>query len=431
MAFVTALGCLCVLLPEPGFAAAPDSARFRLEVGARADVTNEVYYQDAFLDTTFLGRQRMSTPEGRMASVLAGVLTGTRQARAAQYELRGEMTYGDQLQRGFLGGRWKSPAGTNWTLVLLPSAEYRRDRTFDRDLTEWRGALAALARCPLGDGLTAVEIGGRGDLLKASGPGSEFLLDRHSGGVSAAIDHFGLAGNEARAGYRLTTRSFPDSTVRDHLEHYAEGRLRWGLPGSGTAAVEIASTRRVTLREAPTSRDNFWNGETALEWRSGPPGSIGAVARLEGEVFRYDLQDSTIFFDYDVARALLLLRWERGVRWTMSLGPRAEVLAAPLNPGEGYQEVAAMLEAEFLGSGAWWSVGPAAGWRDYDESQAAGPGTSSLHSSCAFYELNLIADQPLAGRLRLRAIAAVRVENHIDPAQNAVSLYATGELRWH
>ena len=65
-----------------------------------------------------------------------------------------------------------------------------------------------------------------------------------------------------------------------------------------------------------------------------------------------------------------------------------------------------------------------------DPSQAAGPGTPSFHSSCVFYELNLVADQALAGRLRLRAIAAVRVENHVDPAQNAVSLYATGELRW-
>jgi len=225
---------------------------------------------------------------------------------------------------------------------------------------------------------------------------------------------------------------FPDSSDRDQIEHYAEGHARWGSPAGLTTALEAASTRRVTVREAPTSRDNFWNGEGALELRRGAGGSapIGVVARLEGELFRYDVEDSTLFFDYDVARAQVLMRWERDTRWALSLGPRAELLDARLNPGEGYQEVGALLEAEFVGSGAWWSVAPAAGWRDYDEAQAAGPGTPSLHSSFAFYELNLIADQPLGGRVRLRSIAALRVESHIDPAQDALSLYATCELRW-
>jgi hypothetical protein len=248
--------------------------------------------------------------------------------------------------------------------------------------------------------------------------------------VSAAIEHDGTNGSESRAGYLLTGRAFPDSSERDHLEHYVEGRWRWGMPGSQAATLEIASTRRVTLREASTSRDNFWNGEAALEFRGSPAGPIGAVARVGGELFRYDLEDSTIFFDYDVARAQLLLTWERDARWTFGLGPRAEVLGARLNPGEGYQEVGGALEIEFLGAGAWWSVGPAGGWRDYDESEAAGPGTPSLHSSYGFYELDLVADQPLPGRFRLRALSALRVENHIDPGQNAVSIYATGELRW-
>ena len=63
--------------------------------------------------------------------------------------------------------------------------------------------------------------------MRASGEGSEFLLDRNSAGLSAALDHFGLAGDEWRLGYALTGRVFPDSTERDHVEHGIEGRAHW------------------------------------------------------------------------------------------------------------------------------------------------------------------------------------------------------------
>jgi hypothetical protein len=71
---------------------------------------------------------------------------------------------------------------------------------------------------------------------------------------------------------------------------------------------------------------------------------------------------------------------------------------------------------------------PIAGWRDYDEGPAGSP-TVGLHSSYAFYEVNVLADQALPGALRLRAYVNARYESHVDPAQDASSLYFSLDLR--
>ena len=143
---------------------------------------------------------------------------------------------------------------------------------------------------------------------------------------------------------------------------------------------------------------------------------------------RYDLEDSTLFFDYQVLRAQLALGYEREPSWNASLGPRAEVLQSRLDPAEGYREAGGALDVEFLGSGSWWSVTPAAGWREYDRTATDGLGGQPLHSSYAFYAFELIADQALPAGLRLRAITSLRWEYHLDPAQDARSVYGSLEL---
>jgi hypothetical protein len=415
----------------PEEAALADTSRFRLELGARADVTNESYYEDAFVDTTFLGRKLVNTPERRYAGVAVGTWNGTRGFRGSRYTLLTELEAGDLLQRGLASLQWKSKLGEDWSLHLDPTFEYRHDRTFDRDLDELRASLGSRMRRDFSDGATAAELGLRGDLLRSSGEGSEFLLDRNSAAVSGALDHLGLTGDEWRLGYSLTGRSFPDSSERNHLEHGWEGRAHWvGAGARPSLTLETIATRRSTFETATTSRDNYWSVEADLDARFAAAEHWPITAGLGGELFRYDLEDSTLFFDYGVLRARAALRWEPGERWSLALGPRGELLEAHLNPGERYQEIAAAFAAERLGAASWWSLDLASGWRDYDTASAAGPHTPSLHSSFAFEELEVIADQPLAAHLKLRLLAALRWEQHVDPAQDAGSVYLTSEVRW-
>ena len=394
----------------------------------RADATNESYYEDAFIDTTFLGRQLVGTPEERVAGVISAVLAGTRNDRETRYRLQTEASVGNLQQRGFANLQWKSRVGQDWTLHLDPTAEYRRDRTFDRDLTEWRGAMRARARRTFLDDMTAAEFGTGADVLRSSGLGAAFLPDRQSLVASAVLDHLGLLGDEWRIGYRLTGRAFPDSADRDHAEHGYEGR--WKVVGESGRwlAVDVDGSRRVTLREVSTSRDNFWITSGGLEGRVDVAGPVSVTARVEGDATHYDLQDSTLYFDYHVLRAATALRYEADARWAASLGPRIEVLEARLNPGERYRELGGVLDFEYLGAGSWWSATPAAGWRDYDDTESAGPGTPALHSSYAFYGFDLVADQVIPAGLRLKVLAALRWEYHVDPSQDARSVYASVEL---
>jgi hypothetical protein len=390
------------------------------------DATNESYYEDAFIDTTFLGRRLVGTPETRTAGVVSASWAGTRDARATQYRAQTEVSLGDLLEREFAALSWRN-AGSSWTWIVDPSGEHRHDRTFGRSLEEWRAAIGARARHPFDDDATAFELGARGDLLRTDGAGSEFQPDRNGVAVFSSLDHLGLLGNEWRVGYRLSARAFPDSTVRDHLEHLAEAR--WKSSGAQRwVALDVSGTRRATVHVARTSRDDFWIGEGALEGRADVGASWSAGARAELEATHYDLEDTTLYFDYHVARVRATARWEPSLRWSLEIGPRLEALFAPLNPGEEYREIGAVLELESLIPGSWWSVTPAAGWREYEDVPSAGPGSPSLHSSYAFYGLDVIADQRLPAAFRLQAIGSFRWESHVDPAQDARSVYASVEL---
>ena len=56
-------------------------------------------------------------------------------------------------------------------------------------------------------------------------------------------------------------------------------------------------------------------------------------------------------------------------------------------------------------------------------------GTTSLHSSFAFGEMQVFGDQGLPARLRARVLVDGRMEWHEDQSQNSRSLYFSLDLR--
>jgi hypothetical protein len=407
----------------------PDSTSVRFETGANADFTNELYYEDAYVDTTFLGRRLVDTPEPRYAGVLYALLQGTRGQRRASWQIQNELSLGDKVQRDALSLSWRDDFAPDWRLVLNPALEWRHDKSFERDQEEWRGSFRGRLRRSFSDETHAVELGVLTDLVRSSGLGSEFLLDRNSVRGSLALDHLGLMGDEWRVGYSLATRVFPDSATRDHLEHGAEGRFRRMFGPGHVVTVEATGRRRQTHLVVTDSRDNYWEEALILEgdWRTSDRWALRT--RLEGEALQYDLEEPDVYFDYQVARARLALRYESDAHWTLAVGPRGERLTAALSPDEAYREIAGVVEFEFLGRRAMWSVAPSVGWRDYDFASDGGV-ASGLHSSYSFYALDAFVDQPLAAQFRLRALTGLRYESHTDPSQNAGSIQLSLQVRW-
>ena len=376
---------------------------WRVEMGASSDYTNEVFYQDAFIDTTFLGRDRIDNPEARVAGVLFTALEGTRSAGGSRYQLQNELSMGNLLQRDVLGLHWVTDVSPEWRVVGTPSVEFRRDESYGRNLTEWRAQASGRARRTFLESATALDLIASADLLRTSGTGSGFVLDRNAARLGAALDQGGFSTFGARAGYALVVRQFPDSSVRSHLEHQSELRLRkdrdqglsWGLDG--------VLLRRVTLEPAPTSRDNWWQegGVFDAEWRDAGTFSLRAAADLDA--IQYDVQDSTVYFNYSTLRVLVGPRFSRPGRASVWLAPRLEWLAAPLSPGEAYREFAAQAEIEVIARGTLLSATPVVGHREYhDDPASLTEGDGSLHSSYAFYEIVFFFDQALRGGWRLR-----------------------------
>src|SRR5580765_6302825 len=255
---LAALTCLaCLGFPVRVLATPPDSLRLRVEIGGTTELTNEIFYEDAFVDTTFLGRQQVQTPEVRWAGVAYGGLSGTRGAGATRYDLANELSVGNLLSRETAWLNWRTDLSPDWRLLLGPSFEYRHDRTLDRDMNEWRGTMYARLRREFLVSSRALEFGGRGDVLRADGKGSEFVLDRNAAGADLALEQFAAGGLDWRLGYHFTAREFPDSSERNHFEHAWEARLHSEGERGASWSIETTGERRVTMIEAPTRRDNF------------------------------------------------------------------------------------------------------------------------------------------------------------------------------
>ncbi len=411
---------------------APDTSRAHYEIGASVDVANEQFYEDAFVDTIALGRRLVSDPETRTAALARASIEGTRGDGATVYRADAAGTFGDRVRSADAGLDWRHTVSDAWQWKLSPRAGYRKDQTFGRDLEQSRASGAARLRRLWPDAGTQLDLTGAGEWFRASGEGADFLPDRNTARLGADVARAPLFGTEWRAGYALAWRDYPDSSVRNHLEHRVEGSARRELAGGHSVEATLDWTRRATLDPAPTSRDRYWDGELALSATLlGDAGwALGLEARFER--LRYDAPDSVLFFDSDVDRVTLQPELSFGA-WTVRLGPRGEWLRSPASPDEEYREIAGVLDVEWAPGGGWWSLTPIAGWREYSDDTVAGADgtqpTPSARSSYAFYELNALADQPVPLGLRVRLLGTGRVERHTDSAEDAASLYISCEVR--
>ena len=430
-----ALALLVPILGAPAWAqgdppaAPPDTRDTRFELGGSTDYTNEIYYLDALVDTTFLKPQRFDTPQSRFAAVALAALSGTRGLRTMAYSLTNEVAYGDLLRRATLNGTWQSRFARDWSLFVTPGAEYRWDRTLGRDLEESRAGGTMRVRHDWPDRSLGAELGMLGEWLHTTGGDSRYLLDRNVAGLLAAIDHTALAGGDWRLDYLLHVRQFPDSAARNHFEHDTELHTHWSLPGGSSLELGAEAVRRVTLQPAPSSADNFWLGRVGGDLIALGLGRWSWPTHLEVETQRYDVQDSLLYFDYRLARAQTGVRFSPRGGWSLGIGPRAEWLSAPLNPGESYREFAGLVQFDRFASRSLWTLSGAGGRRSFSATSLEDGASVSLHTDYDFVELDLFGDQTVARLWRVRVLADARVERHEEPIENGTSLYFSFDVR--
>jgi hypothetical protein len=425
-----ALVVLVALTPAPAHAQVPDTSYVRWELGGNSDVTNERFYEDTYDDTTFTGRRLASSPEYRSAGVGA-VEFSSAFLRGSRVRFRQEATAGDHLIRSFTRVEWQGEPRDGLRALLTPELDVRRDRSFGADRRELRFRPDARIRLASPDRAQAWSLALGGDWYRTSGTSDVLSLDRNAG---RAWLRYGLTPLDAlwetELGYGADVRAFPDSTVRDHVEQHGALTVRRLLPGAGSAAVDLQLDRRTTLDTTPSTRDHFWSGRldanVFLPFRE----HFTAELWISADGYRYDVPDTAVYFDYRLWTLRPALHWDLARDWGLRAGPRIELLQAPEVPAERYRQVAAVLEFERLHAGDWWSLSPAAGWREYEKSASTlSLADPDLHSSYLFVEGEVFADVGLPGRVRLRMSGTGRYESHEDPSQDASSLYVSLDVR--
>jgi hypothetical protein len=421
---------LAATAPLAARAQSPDSSFLRLDLGGSSDVTNERFYEDTFDDTTFTGRRLSGAPQFRSAGV-AALEAGAPLAGAGRLRLRQEATAGDRLLRSFTRLEWFGEPGERLRLSLTPELDVRRDRSFGADRRELRFRPDARVRLTTLDRAQRWDLLVGGDWQRTSGTSDVTTLDRNAGRAWLRWARLPLdAPWETELGYGVDARAFPDSVERDHIEQHAAFTLRRLLPGAGSAVLDFQLDRRTSYYTTRSTRDRFWSG------RADASASLPFHERFTGELwlsvdgYRYDEADTSVYFDYRQWTLRPALHWSLAHDWGIRVGPRVEWLSAPLVPAERYTQVAAVVEFERIHSGDWWSVSPAAGWREYQRSSATlSLAEPELHSSYLFVEAELFADLAIPGSVRLRFSGSGRYERHEDPSQDASSLYLALDLR--
>lgn len=421
--------------------AAADSTRVSIEVGAGADHSNLVFYEQSFDSTAFSERMTVSDPETRVGALALLRVVGARGALA--YTFSNEARAGDALLRNLARAGIAWAPGGRGRVALDVEADGRRDTSFGVRREDLRLGATASARLATLDRMASARLSARGERVRGTESGGALALFPDFDYVRAGVDvdrMWGTAGTLA-LGYGLGARSFPDTTERDYTEHVLAANALVRLGGRAWFDVLGDASRRVARRDSAFG-DRLWQGEVEgrLAGRAGERIEIGVRSRLRAT--RYD-EPTPTFFDSRFLRHAVFLRRRADSGLEFELRPEIEFARTPqfgrLPPsateedrravaGEEYDEVAVRLEVERFGSAGWWTLAPAVGWRTHSRAARASTDLSS-RSDYWFAEVSAFADRRLAGGPTLRFSGDARLEQHQVPEDDARSLSVAAELR--
>ena len=420
---------------------AADSTRVSLEVGAGADFSNQVFYEESFDSTAFGRRVAIDDPETRAGAIALVRLVGVRGRTA--FHLANEARAGDALLRNVARAGVAYAAGERSRLTLDVEADGRSDTSFGVKRRDLRLGAVAAGRVSSEDRLSGGRLFARADRVRGHEEGDGLRLFPDFDFVQAGVDLDRLwgASGTASLGYALGARSFPDTAVRNHLEHVLAASALWRLDERWSLDLFADGGRRAAREEAAVG-DRMWHADVELRLtrRAGEQWEIGARSRARG--MRYDAPDPT-FFDSRFWRHAVFARRRSDGGLEVELRPEVEFARTPrfgrLPPtasagdrravaGEEYDEWALRGEVERFGTAGWWTVSPALGRRSYLEAARSAEDLSS-RSDFWFAEVTAFADRRLARGLVVRGSADFRLEDHAIASDDAKSVSVAAELR--
>jgi hypothetical protein len=416
---------------------------FRGNLGVGYDLTNQIYFEQTFDSTAFSGRHTVSDPEGRLQA-LADAFLRLGYGGESRLRLENRLSAGEKLIRNLFFLDWKHEMGGRWRWLVRNELAYRRDSSFgplQQDVREV--ALVGLEKRSA-DLSTSWRLDYRFDLAETRNDrGISFYPNYRYHRFSVGFDRFNWMGPEWGLRYTLGVRAFPDTSVRNYIDHAIESRFR--LRSAGGIGFEWRGfVDRRSAREAIALGDRYLYGEAEARLRLPLVPNRWIVEVMGG--FRgtsYDIPNAA-YFHNTIPRAEVSLRFEQFPHWTATTRLMTEILRVPGGGGLGdpevdadaanaareeYGQLAVRVDLERLGERAWFFISPSAGRRDFRRGATAETNLLA-RSSYWFAQVNTFAETRLGPVVLFRISLDLLHERHDIVSDDLTSLYLASELRY-
>ena len=396
-----------------------------------SDVTNELFMQQTYSDTTFLERHLVGSPEYRSGAVASMDWSRSLRGGAVLVAFQPDLVVGNRLSQFSVVSSLRSPVVDRWSWSLEPTLRGGVDRSFGFDRRELGAVILGRARREMGWARDqAFEFRAGGDFLEVLSGAHDYSLSHRNAVAGVSYERAGLSPLEFRLEERTYVRTFPDSVTRDHYEQQVQASVSRDFGGLHSLVLRVGSNWRSTLYDTPSSRDRYAYYDSQAEWTL--HAGLRNTLQLQGDAewTRYAVPDSVLDFDYGIGRATARWSFQWSTSTTVSAGTRWEWLDAPWNPVERYREAAATLEFERFTLGSWIMISPAYLWRRYEVTNSgSGFDAQPTHSHFDGIELFTMFEQAIPGGLRVRSTGVGRIEWHRDSSDDARSLYFSLDVR--
>ena len=309
-----------------------------------ADFTNELFYEDAFVDTTFTRPPpAWARPRRATRACCSPTLDGHARSGARPSIARQRAELGDKLQRDVARRRAGGDdlARTGGCSVAPRARVPPRPNLRPRPRGVAGAAVGARARRRWLDGASRAPSSAPAARLPAHAPGRA-RSSCSTGSAGRVVDRRWTArrAGRRRVAARLSLRrcaSFPDSTVRDHLEHGWRARAGGTCSTAGHARRDRRRRleRRATRADAPTAATTSGRRRRARGRAGGVGDLVVARSRRRPRRMHYDLEDDIASTSTTRSCAPDGPPVRARARGPSARAPRVELLLAPSQSRRG------------------------------------------------------------------------------------------------
>ncbi len=275
---------------------------------------------------------------------------------------------------------------------------------------------------------TRLELRGWHNTLDYAKP-STLEVNARETGAGVFLRNSRLQESTWSLGYRVSGRTYPDTTGINRTIHRGEGELDFHDENGQGIRLFHKSGRRLITDE--TLRPSAWAHWTEFQGLV-TAGSGFIYLDLQSEVWRYD-EKTDVYFDSWRLENTLGYRWGDVLGTIWRLGLTSEKLAAGESP-EAYSQFGFRVGVESFASDLSGSLQLELGRRMYDQWVAGEDlledDLTSFYSDFNYWKIWLMASWEINGDLSLDFMANYEPENHTEDTDDSSLGFGSMRLVW-